>query len=570
MGRGGAQMTDTGHETGARRQPAAVALVDWLEARGVERVYCVPGESYLPLLDALLDSPIELVVCRHESGAGFAALGDAIATGRPGVYAVSRGPGATNGSIAVHAAKQDGVPLLMLVGQVARHEIGRHAFQEVDYRQMFRDLAKWVTQIDDPRQLVVTMARAFDIATSGMPGPVVVALPEDMLEEGVEPGPMPEPAHAGLAVDAATVASVAERLAGAARPLVIGGNLLNNARGRAALARVLRGYGAPLATEFRQQDLYPNADPLYAGHLGFKIPAAQCALFGEADLLLAVGTDLGDVSTQGYAFPRAPVAAQPLLVVYPDAEVMTRVYRPQLACVADPVAFLEALAGHAPPTPPARAGWIARLGAYLETIRRRDGVPPTDGVSFGEVVAALDRRLDDDAILVVDSGNFNTWTQRYLLFRGGQRMVGTKSGAMGLGVPGALACALRHPRRQVVALVGDGCMLMTGGELATAIQYGAKPKLFVADNGSYGTIRLHQEKRYPGRVSGTVLRNPDFAALARAHGALGLRIDAEGEVERVVGEALAADAAVVVHVRTSLQRLSAYATLAAPPGGRHA
>lgn len=563
-------MIETGHETGARRQPAALALVRWLEARGVERIWCVPGESYLPLLDALLDSRIELIVCRHESGAGYAALGDAIASGRPGVYAVSRGPGATNGSIAVHAAKHDGVPLVMLVGQVARHELGRHAFQEVDYRQTFGDLAKWVTQVDDPARLVATMARAFDIATGGMPGPVVVALPEDLLEERVEPAALPEPERAGLAVDAATLASVAERLAGAARPLVIGGNLINNPRGRAALARVVRGYGVPVVTEFRQQDLYPNADPLYAGHLGFKIPAAQCALFAEADLLLAAGTDLGDVSTQGYTFPRAPLAAQPLLIVYPDAQVMTRVYRPELACVADPVAFLEALAGHAPPAPPARAGWIARLGGYLETIRRRDRPPPSDGVSFGEVVAALDRQLADDAILVVDSGNFNTWTQRHLLFRGAQRMIGTKSGAMGLGVPGAIACALRHPRRQVVALVGDGCMLMTGGELATAIQYGAKPRLFVADNGSYGTIRLHQEKRYPGRVSGTALRNPDFAALARAHGALGLRIDAEDEVERVVGEALAADAAVVVHVRTSLQRLSAYTTLSAAAGGRQA
>jgi len=541
--------------------PAARALVDLLAARGIDRAFCVPGESYLPLLDALIDSPIELVVCRHESGAGFAALADAQATRRPGLFLVSRGPGATNGSIAIHSAMHDALPLVMICGQVARDELGRHAFQEVDYRQTFADLAKWATQVDDPGKLLETVARAIDIATSGRPGPVVISIPEDVFEAMVPAFDSATGARAGLAVDPDTLCEVAARLVAAERPLLIAGTLVNNERGRAALARVVRGFGVPLAVEFRQQDLFPNDDPLYAAQLGFKIPPAQIEVLAGADLLLAVGTDLGDVPTQGFTFPCAPVPAQPMIHVYPDAEVAARVYQPQLRCIADPVVFLEALAALVPAQPPARPAWIESLQSYLRRIRVFDPTPAADGVSFGHVVAALDRQMQDDGVLVVDSGNFNTWTQRYFMFRGARRMSGTMAGAMGMGMPGAVAWSLRFPQRQVVALIGDGCVLMTGNELATAMQYGASPKIFIADNGSYGTIRLHQEKRFPGRVSGTRLSNPDFARWGASFGAAAFTLADTDTVDAVVAEALAIKGPAIVHVRTSLQRLSAFHTM---------
>ena len=543
--------------------PVARALVELLAARGIDRAFCVPGESYLPLLDALIDSPIELVVCRHESGAGFAALADAQATRKPGLFMVSRGPGATNGAIAIHSAQHDAAPLVMICGQVARDELGRHAFQEVDYRQTFADLAKWVTQVDDPAKLLETVARAIDIATAGRPGPVVIAIPEDVLEGEALPLPAARVAHAGPSVEAATLQATAAQLCGAQRPLLLAGALLNTPRGRAALARVARGFAVPVAVEFRQQDLFPNDDPLYAAQLGFKIPPAQIDVLARADLLLAAGTDLGDVPTQGFSFPRAPVPAQPLIHVYPDAEVAARVYQPALRCIADPVGFLESLAALAPAVPPARGEWIESLQVYLRRIRQYEAAPASDGVSFGDVVAALDRQMDDDAVLVVDSGNFNTWTQRYFMFRGERRMSGTMAGAMGMGMPGAVAWSLRFPGRQVVSLIGDGCLLMTGNELATAVQYGASPKIFVADNGSYGTIRLHQEKRFPRRVSGTQLSNPDFARWGASFGAAAFTLDDAARVEQVVTEALSVKGPAVVHVRTSLQRLSAFYTMSA-------
>jgi acetolactate synthase-1/2/3 large subunit len=420
-----------------------------------------------------------------------------------------------------------------------------------------------VTQVDDPAKLLETVARAIDIATSGRPGPVVIAVPEDVFEGEAAPFDTTAAGRAGLAVDDAAVRAVAAQLAAAQRPLLIAGNLLNTPRGREALAKVARGFGVPVVVEFRQQDLFPNADRLFAAQLGFKIPAEQISVLKGADFLLAAGTDLGDVPTQGFTFPRAPVPAQPMVHVYPDAEVAARVYQPQLRCIADPVVFLEALAQHLPARPDAREGWVESLQAYLRKIRRFDPSTPPDGVSFGHVVAALERRMHDDGVLVVDAGNFNTWTQRYFMFRGERRMSGTMAGAMGMGVPGALAWSLRFPGRQVVALVGDGCVMMTGNELATAVQYGAKPKVFIADNGSYGTIRLHQEKRYPGRISGTRLGNPDFAKWGASFGAGAFTIDAASDVDEQVAAALAHDGPAVVHVRTSLQQLSAFHSMVA-------
>jgi len=553
--------------TGARVS-AAQAMTRLLEARGIDRAFCVPGESYLPLLDALEASAIDLVVCRHESGAGFAALADAQATRRPGLFLVSRGPGATNGSIAIHSAMHDALPVVMICGQVARDEAGRHAFQDMDYRQVFGTVAKWATQVDDPQRLLETIARALDVACSGRPGPVVVAIPEDVFEATVcvEGQPLQASTQSGPRLDAVAIDAIAGELARAQRPLIIGGSLINTPEGRESLARLARTLRVPVAVDFRQQDLLPNDDPLYAAHLGFKIPPAQVERLARADLILALGTDLGDTPTQRYTFPRAPVPAQRVIHVYPDAEVAARVYQPQWRCIADPVATLQALAAradaHVATVPAAaREEWIGTLQEYLRGLRTMEPVDTDDGVCFGDVVAALDRRMAEDGVLVIDSGNFNTWTQRCYGFRGERRMSGTMAGAMGMGVPGALAWSLRFPGRQVVALVGDGCVLMTGNELATAVQQGATPKLFIADNGSYGTIRLHQEKRFPGRVAGTCLANPDFARWGESFGASAWRIDEAGQVDTVVAAALACAGPAVVHVRTSLRRLSAFYTM---------
>lgn len=543
----------------ARR--AADLLVDCLAAQGADRVFCVPGESYLPVLDALHDhAGIATVTCRHEGGAGFMAVADAKLTGRPGLCFVSRGPGATNAAIAVHTAEQDAVPLILFVGQVPRGQLGRGAFQEVDYAKTFADMAKGVWTIHDPTRLPEILARAFAVAMAPTPGPVVVVLPEDLLEEACDTPPCgPPPAQRGSSGEAAA-AEVAARLAAAERPLLIAGGGLEGEAGRAALASAARALALPVVTSFKRQDLFPNEDPLYAGHLGFKIPAAQRALYAEADLVLAVGTRLGEVTSQGYRFPAAPQPVQPLIHVHADPAQLGRVFAAELSLAADPAAFLQALAAHHSPPPAARKAWTARL--HERVAAARPWQPPADGLlDMGAVVAVLCERAEDDAIFITDAGNFSGWLHRHFAFNGRHRLLGAVGGAMGFGMPAAVAAGLRHPGRQVITLIGDGGMLMTGGELATALQNGVPVKIFLSDNGSYGTIRMHQERQYPGRPAATDLRNPDFAALAEAYGARGLRLERIEEAPAVVAEALAEPGPVVVSVRTALEHVSAFATL---------
>lgn len=540
---------------------AADLLVDCLAAQGADRVFCVPGESYLPVLDALHGhAGIATVTCRHESGAGFMAVADAKLTGRPGLCFVSRGPGATNAAIAVHTAEQDAVPLILFVGQVPRSQLGRGAFQEVDYAKTFTDMAKGVWTLHEPERLPEVLARAFSVALAPTPGPVVVVLPEDLLEEETEalPGrPLPPPQGAAGQEAAAEVAA---RLAAAERPLLIAGGGLEGEAGRAALAAAARALALPVVTSFKRQDLFPNEDPLYAGHLGFKIPAAQRELYAEADLVLAVGTRLGEVTSQGYRFPAAPLPAQPLIHVHADPAQLGRVFAAELSLAADPPAFLRALAARAATPPSGREDWIARLHGRVADARPWQ--PPADGLlDMGAVVAALCGRAEEDAIFITDAGNFSGWLHRHFAFNGRHRLLGAVGGAMGFGMPAAVAAGLRHPGRQVITLIGDGGMLMTGGELATALQQGLPVKIFVSDNGSYGTIRMHQERQYPGRPAATDLRNPDFAALAEAYGARGLRLERIEEAPAVVAEALAEPGPVVVSVRTALEHVSAFATL---------
>ena len=502
---------------------AADLMVDCLGAQGADRIFCVPGESYLALLDALhAQEEVDLVVCRHEGGAGMAAVADAKLTGRAGVLACSRGPGATNASIALHLSEQDAVPLVVLVGQVARHERGRGAFQEMNFNRVFGSFAKSVEEVNDAARLPEALARAFAAAQSGTPGPAVVVLPEDMLEDETDApvvGPIPRPRALPGVED---VARAAEMLAAAERPLILAGGGFARPEDRAALAALAEAQGIPVALTFKHQEVFDNASPLYAGHLGFKAPAPLWKVLAEADLILALGTRLGDVPTQGYRIPRAPDPEQPLIHVWPDPAVLTRLYRPELAVAAEAPAFalaLAELAGEAHD----RSAWAERCNATARGL----SVEPedrADGLDFGHVTRALAEQAPRDTIVTTDSGNFAGWVHMHWPWDGHQLAVGAVGGAMGLGIPGAVAAALRHPERCVLGFVGDGGTLMTGAELATAVARGARPKIVVSDNGTYGTIRLHQERAYPARISGTDLANPDFARWAESFGLAAWRL----------------------------------------------
>ncbi len=542
---------------------AADLLVDCLAAHGVDRVFCVPGESYLAVLDALRDSnAIETIVCRHESGAGFMGVGDAKVTGRPGVAFVSRGPGATNAAIAVHVAEQDAVPLLLFVGQVPRGEIGRRSFQEVDYAKTFADMAKGVHVIHDPARIPEIVARAFVEAQAPTPGPVVVVLPEDMLEEKtdaavVEPLALPQASPAS----AEAIAEIAALIAKAERPLLIAGGGVGTTRGRAALRAASEAHHLPVALSFKRQDYFPNTHPHYAGHLGFKIPKPAVERYMQADLMLAVGTRLTEVTTQGYTLPASPVPRQPLIHICDDPRQIGRNYTAAKALVADPVAFLEALAAKPGKTPAKRAAWIKKLNEPVA--KAMAWSPPADGLlDMGAVVAALTKRAAKDAIFVTDAGNFSGWLHRHFPFSGEHLLVGCVGGAMGLGMPASVAAALRCPGRQVIHFLGDGGALMTGSELATAVQYGANVKTFISNNGSYGTIRMHQEIAYKGRVHGTELRNPDFAKWAESFGARGLSLARIEEAPAIVERALAHEGPVVVDVKTAVEHIAPFATIA--------
>ena len=550
-------------DTRANIRNAAQLLVAELVAHGVDRVFCVPGESYLSVLDALYDERrIDVVTCRHESGAGFMAVTDAKLTGRPGVAMVSRGPGATNASIAVHTAQQDATPFVLFIGQVERKDRGKRAFQEVDYVSTFGDMAKYVVEVHDPARLSEAIARAFRAATTGAPGPAVVVLPEDMLvEEAPTAAQGPQPR---LVAEAApqSVVQAAALLERSERPVLIAGSRLGSSEARAVLSRAADAWGVPVALSFRQQDLFDNEHPLYAGHLGYMLPKDQVALYQESDLVLAVGTRLGDVTTQGYVFPTAPRPKQRLIHVYDDPEVLGAVFATDLAVLADPLAFLRAFAERAAAKPGRFAAWAERLHRVPMGMARWEPKEAADGVVFGAVIQALRRRLGNDAVFVNDAGNFSGWLGRYFPFKPSHRLLGPVSGAMGFGVPGAVAAARRLGRR-VITLVGDGGFLMTGNELATANQYRLPVTVIVANNNSYGTIRLHQEKWFPGRTIATDLKNPDFARMAESFGAKGFRIDRTADIDAALDGALAADGPSLVEVRTSLEHISAFTTLSA-------
>ena len=542
---------------------AADLIIECLKGQGAERLFCVPGESYLALLDALHgEAGIDVVVCRHEGGAALMAVADAKLSGHPGLAAVSRGPGAMNAAIAVHVAEQDAVPLVLLVGQVARHERGRDAFQEVDYVKAFGGMAKGVWEVHEASRLPEVIARAYHMAATATPGPVVIVLPEDVLEDETDAAVWPAMPVAKAAPGEADVSRVAELLEKAERPLIIAGGALDGEEGRRNLARAAEAHHVPVALTFKHQEIFDNSSALFGGYLGFKIPRPQVDKMAESDLVIAVGTRLGDTPTQNYTFPRAPKPDQPLVHVYPDASKIGGVFRTDIGIACDPAAFLEALAARNAAVTDARRDWAKRLHKAAADLA--NGYEPQDngdGVDFGAVVLALAKKAPKDAIITLDAGNFSSWVHRVWPWDGTQLTVGAVGGAMGLAVPGAVAAGLRFPDRPVLAFLGDGGSLMTGNELATAIARGLSPKIFISNNNSYATIRLHQERDYPRRPSGTDLVNPDFAAWARSFGAEGLTIADARDVDDVVAKALAAKGPVVVDVKASLEAISAYTTM---------
>ena len=538
----------------------AEALVAGLRAHGVDRVFCVAGESYLALLDALYGiAAIDVVTCRHEGSAGFMAIADAKLTGRAGVCLVHRGPGATNASIAVHAAAQDATPLVLLVGHVETRQIGRDAFQELDCVRMFSGLAKAVWVVHDPADAPELLARAFRAAESGTPGPAVLALPEDVLaRSGAAATPAPareEP----LAPAQPAVERILALLAEARRPLLLAGGRLASRDGRDALLACSERHSLPVATSNKHQDVFDNRHAHYAGHLHNTTRPRQLETFDRADLVLAVGTRLDEVTTRGGRFPRAPVPDQPLVHVYPDPGRLGAVHRPALSLACDPVELVRALARRPPARlHPERLAWIEELHAIETRNAQWDGAWADDGVVVGDVVATLERLTQGEAVVIVDSGTFTSWVYRYFRFARTGTLLGISSSAMGFGVPAAVASALRVRDVPTVAVVGDGGFLMNGGELATAVAQRLPLVVVVSNNGSYGTIRLHQERAYPGRCIATDLVNPDFALLAEAYGAGGETVSAREELEPVLAAALGSGGPVVVDVATSLSWVTPY------------
>ena len=520
-------MTEPTPRTGAR------ILVDQLLVHGVDHVFCVPGESYLAVLDALYDvaDRIRVVVNRHESGSAFMAEAAGKLTGRPGIAFVTRGPGACNAAIGLHTAFQDSTPMIVFVGQVGNDFVEREAFQEIDYRRMFGPMTKWVAQIDRADRVPEYVARAFATATSGRPGPVVLALPEDMLDAtAAVPDAQPYRVVQG-APSAEALARLDALLATSRRPIVIAGGPGWNAEACTNLQRFAEHHALPVACAFRFQDVFDNRHPHYVGDVGIGINPALAARIRDADLVVAFGPRLGEMTTSGYTLLQAPVPLQTLVHVHPDPEEHGRVYQATVAIVAGVQQATTALQA----APFAVDGDLreARM-REVEAARRAYEdwqVEPAvfrerpQAINLWRVIRELEARLPADFILANGAGNFATWGHRFHRYAGLRTQLAPTSGAMGYGVPAGIAAKLLAPDRAVVVIAGDGDFMMTGQELATAVQERAAVLFIVVDNGLYGTIRMHQERTYPGRVSGTTLVNPDFAALAESYGALGLRVE---------------------------------------------
>jgi acetolactate synthase-1/2/3 large subunit len=536
-------MTDSSH-----------ALLSVFQAHGIDRVFLVPGESYLGILDALYDFPgIDAVTCRHESGAGFMAVADGRLTGRPGVALVSRGPGATNASIAVHTAQQDAIPLILIVGQVPRADLRREAFQEIDYQRMYGTIAKWVFEVTDPGQLAEAAFKAIRVATSGTPGPVVLVVPEDLQQQQVEQPAWIAHAYASTKPDDQTLRQLLRRIAEAERPLIVAGGSFEKSGGREVLRALAEAWQIPVALSFRRLDLFSNLHPLYVGELGLANPKVQIDAFRQSDLILALGTRFGDITSQGYSFPDLPRPAQTFVHACADDHMVGLHFAPDFGLVCDPVELARALTPSAKPDiSAARAAWGRRLKDIFQARAAWPQRQAEDGIDFVQVVRAVREQASEDAIVCLDAGTFAAPVYRHFGFVPPQRLMSPLSGTMGYGTPAAIASQLRFPGRQVICMVGDGGFMMTGNEMIAAVERKLPILFILANNASYASIRIQQELHYPGRVIGTNLFNPDFEQIARAFGMHAQRIDRAEEVAAAVARGLAADEPYFIEVKASL------------------
>jgi acetolactate synthase-1/2/3 large subunit len=536
-------------------------VVAALRAHRVDMAFSVAGESYLEVLDALFDAPeIRLVTCRQEGGAAFMAEAYGKLTGKPGVLLVTRGPGACNASIGIHTAFQDSTPMVVLVGQVARHQIDREAFQEVDFRKMFAPLAKWVAQIDMAERVPELINQAFQVATSGRPGPVVLALPEDMLRDhsaAAVVGPYrPVRAHPG----ATDLAELRRLLVAAQRPIMLVGGGSWSDQACHDITKFAEASQLPVCCSFRRQDIVDNRSPSFVGDLGTGASAALVARIKEADLVLAVGARIGEITSQSYSLMGIPDPGKVLVHVHAGAEELGRVFRPSLPIQSGMSEFAAAAAALPPVLAPRWSDWRAAVRAEYEA-----GLVPSaaagGALDLGKVLTWLRGRLPDDAIVTSDAGNFSGWPNRFLQYRRPGRQLGPTSGAMGYGVPAAVAAKLVHPDRLVVGFCGDGGFMMTGQEIATSMLEGVGPIILVFNNAMYGTIRMHQERRFPGRVVGTALKNPDFLALARAYGAFGASVARTQEFAPAFEEAAAGEGPAIIELKMDPEMITTRTTL---------
>ena len=535
-------------------------LVDQLVIQGCDRIFTVPGESFLAVLDALHDVPaIDTVVCRQEGGVGFMACADGAMTGRPGIAFVTRGPGATNASIGVHVAMQDSQPMILFIGDVDRAMRDREGFQEVDFGAMFSPLCKWAARIDSAERIPEYIARAYATAMSGRPGPVVLALPEDMLLDEVIARDRPRVEPPEQDPDGAAMQVFMDLLKDATDPIAIVGGAGWNAGAAHYWGLFATRVGLPTAAAFRRQDAIDNDCPVYAGNLGYGPNPKLLERIRNADLIVAVGARLGEATTDGYSLITPDHPDQILVHVHPDPNELNSVYRTDLPICAYPHEFAEMAALWPDDLIPFDAGVRAH-----EEWRAWNAVTPFDTVlDLGQCVSAMREKLPVDTFICNGAGNFSGWWHRHWVYVGPSCQLAPTAGAMGYGVPAAVAAARRNPARMVVALAGDGDFLMNGQELATAVQYGCDMLVIVVDNGAYGTIRMHQEREFPGRLSATTLNNPDFAALARAYGGWAQTVETTAEFAPALDAAMTQKGVRLLHLKTDVERISAGTTISA-------
>jgi len=535
-------------------------LVAALRVNGVDAIYCVPGESYIAALDALYDAPqIRVVTCRHEAAAANMAEADGKMTGRPGVAFVTRGPGATHASIGVHTAMQDSTPMLLFIGQVPRRLRGRDAFQEVNYEQMFGGLAKWAVEIDDPRRIPEIVHRAFVTACAGRPGPVVVSLPEDVLSERVDVLDLGAARAVHASPSEEDLVAFCRMLAAAERPLVILGGSVWDAEACAALRHFAQRAELAVVCSFRRQALFDNRNERYVGDLGYGVDPALAQRVRDADLIVAIGGRLGDVPTGSYTLIEAPRPRQRLVHVHPDPMELGRVFETALPINAAPTKFARAL-DRVPPIDGTR--WAEWTRAARRDYEAYVQPPPAKGaLDLAAMVRFLSERLPEDAFITTGAGNFSIWPRRFFLYKRFGTQLAPVAGAMAYGLPAAIAAKLRYPERIAVAFAGDGDFMMSGHELATAMQYGAAIVVIVINNGMLGTIRMHQERHYPSRTIATGLRNPDFVALARAYGAHGALVERTADFPSAFEAALASGLPALIELRVDPDRITPSQTL---------